>query len=130
MAQVDREDDSITRFIVHHYRYDPQRRERRNVVVAAFDSEAEYDACMREVREEIERRREAGEEVDPREHVTGTIYEPGSRRLAANGHLIGRALSHGVFPRSLQELELPSNMVVLSAESPPQDGRYRGRDNP
>jgi hypothetical protein len=28
MAQVDPEDDSIRRFIVRHYRYDSQRRER------------------------------------------------------------------------------------------------------
>ena len=123
MAQVDPDDDSIKRFIVHHYRYDPQRRQRRNVVVAAFDSEVESHACMREVGAEIERRREAGEEVDPREHASGSIHEPGSRRRAANGHLIARALSHGVSPRSLQGLEWPSNMTVLGAEAPPQDDR-------
>ena len=122
MAQVDPDDDTIKRFIVYHYRYDPERRQRRNVVVAAFDSEVEVRACMREVGAEIERRREAGEEVDPREHVSGSIYEPGSRHRAANGHLIARALSHGVSPRSLQGLEWPSNMTVLGAESPPQDG--------
>jgi hypothetical protein len=42
MAQVDPADDSIKRFIVRHYRYDPERRERRHVVVAAFDNEPEY----------------------------------------------------------------------------------------
>src|SRR5580700_7663243 len=42
MAQVDPADDSIKRFIVRHYRYDPERRARRHVVVAAFDNEPEY----------------------------------------------------------------------------------------
>jgi hypothetical protein len=37
MARVDPEDDTIWRFIACHYRYDPQRQERRHVVVAAFD---------------------------------------------------------------------------------------------
>jgi hypothetical protein len=116
MAQVDPGDDRIRRFIVNHYRYDPQRHERRYVIVAAFDSEPEFRACMDEVGAEIERRREAGEDVDPRERVSGTIHEPGSRRRAANGHLIGRAISHGVSPRSLEGLELPSYMTVLRAE--------------
>jgi hypothetical protein len=44
MSRVDPEDDSIERFIVRHHRYDPLRRERRHVVVAAFDNEQEYGA--------------------------------------------------------------------------------------
>jgi hypothetical protein len=43
VAEVDPDDDSIRRFIVRHYRYDPDRHERRHVVVAAFDSEREFD---------------------------------------------------------------------------------------
>ncbi len=103
---------------MNHYRYDPQRHERRYVVVAAFDSELESDACMDEVEAEIERRREAGEDVDPRERVSGTIHEPGSRRRAANGHLIGRALGHGVSLRSLEGLEWPSNMTLVVRAEP------------
>lgn len=60
MAQVDPEDDSILRFIVRHYRYDPQRRERRHVVVAAFDNEAEYQARLQSEAAEIQRRRTTG----------------------------------------------------------------------
>jgi len=56
-------DDSIERFIVRHYRYDPQRRGRRHVVVAAFDNEPEFRACMGSVQEEIMARRECGEPV-------------------------------------------------------------------
>ena len=119
MARVDPGDDRIERFIVRHYRYDPQRRERRHVVVAAFDNEPEFRACMEDVQAEIRRRREAGEPVDPGEHASGTVHEPGYLRRAANGHLVSRAIRHGVAGRWIAELELPSNMGVVRAERPP-----------
>src|SRR5438552_10179290 len=119
MTRVDPGDDSIERFIVRHYRYDPQRRERRHVVVAAFDNEREFWACMEAVRAEIGRRREAGEPVDPGEHTSGVVHEPGYLRRAANGHLVSRAIRHGVTGQWIGELELPSNMSVARAERPP-----------
>jgi hypothetical protein len=117
---VDPEDDSIERFIVCHYRYDPQRRERRHVVVAAFDSEREFQACFDSLQVEINRRRGTGEPVDAREHASGRIYEPGYLRRAANGHLVMRALRHGAAGPWIDELELPSNMSVSRAERQPQ----------
>jgi hypothetical protein len=117
---VDPEDDDVQRFVVRHYRYDPQRRERRHVVVAAFDNEREFVACMEGVQAEIMRRREAGEPVDPGEHASGTVHEPGYRRRAANGHLMIRALRHGVVPGPwLDELELPANISIAWGEGPP-----------
>lgn len=125
MAQVDPEDDTIQRFIVRRYRYDPQRRERRHVVVAAFDNEREMRARMAEIGAEIKRRREAGAEVDRGEHASGSVLEPGYLRRAANGHLVTRAIRHGVFPRALLGLELPSSMSVIQAESRPPDDRHQ-----
>jgi hypothetical protein len=37
MSVIDPKNDSTARWVVHHYRWDPERNERRNVVVAAFD---------------------------------------------------------------------------------------------
>lgn len=119
VARVDPEDDTIWRFIAWHYRYDPQRRERRNVVVAAFDNRAEYFACMKSISAEIERRREHGETVDPREHASGVVHEPGYLRRSANGHLVTRAFKHGATGPWLYELELPSNMSVMRADRTP-----------
>jgi len=119
VARVDLGDDSIKRFIVRHYRYDPQRRERRHVVVGAFDNEREFQACMEGVQAEITRRRECGEPVDASEHASGVVYEPGYLRRAANGHLVKRAIRHGVAGRWIVELELPSNMSVARAGHPP-----------
>ena len=118
MARVDSEDDAVERFIVRHYRYDPQRRERRHVVVAVFDNEPEFLACIERVRAEIERRREACEPVDPREHASGVVHEPGYLRRAANGHLAMRAVAHGAGGPWLEELELPSNVSVVRMERP------------
>ena len=118
VARVDPADDSIERFIVQHYRYDPQRRERRHVVVAAFDNEREFRACMEGVQAEISRRRDAGEPVDPGEHASGIVHEPGYLRRAANGHLVSRAIRHGAAGQWIGELELPSNMSVVWAERP------------
>jgi hypothetical protein len=116
VARVDPADDGALRFIVRHYRYDPARHERRHVDVAAFDNEREFRACMKDVQHEIERRKGDGEPVDPREHVSGVVHEPGYGRRAANGRLVGRAISHGVAPRLLDGLELPSNVSFLRVE--------------
>jgi hypothetical protein len=121
VARVDPGDDSIERFIVRHYRYDSQRRERRHVVVAAFDNEREFRACMEGVQAEITRRRDAGEPVDPGEHTSGIVYKPGYLRRAANGHLVTRAIRHGAAGRWIEELELPSNMGVVRAGRPPAE---------
>lgn len=116
MGKVDVDDDRILRFVVRHYRYDPARRERRHVVVAAFDNRREFSACLASVDAEIRKRRAAGEKVDAIEHASGIVREPGADRLAANGHMLRRAMEHGVDPSpSLDEMELPRNMALLSS---------------
>lgn len=119
VARVDPDDDTITRFVVYHYRYDPQRRERRPVIVDAFDNEPEFLACMRDVQAGIDRRRERADSVDPREHASGSVHEAGYLRRAANGHLLRRAISHGVSGSWIAALELPSSIAVARAEHPP-----------
>jgi hypothetical protein len=118
VARVDPGNDDIERFIVRHYRYDPQRRERRHVVVAAFDNEQEFRACMDSVRDQIKACRERGEAVDPGEHASGVVHEPGYLRRAANGHLVSRAIRHGATGSWVEELELPSSMSIVRAERP------------
>jgi hypothetical protein len=115
MAQVDPEDDSIRRFIVRHYRYDPQRHERRHVVGAAFDNEAEYETRLQQEAAEIRRRRDNGEDLDQAERASGSISESGYLRRSANGHLLLRAIRHGVTPPDLERLELPSNRSYFVA---------------
>ncbi len=115
MGMVDPDDDSIERFVVRRYAYDPERHERRHRIVAAFDNEAEFKALIRKLGDDLKERRDAGEAVDPREHITGQRYEPGYRRRQRNGHLLTRAIRHGVsLPDDVMDrLELPTGMSVL-----------------
>ncbi|MCW2784471.1 MAG: hypothetical protein JWP74_988 [Marmoricola sp.] len=116
MAMVDPDDDGIRRYVVSHYRYDVDRHERRHVVVAAFDRAREFEREFERLVVELRERRDAGAVTDPQEHITGVVLEPRHRELAQNGRILGRAISHGVVPRNLDELELPSNVVWLRAE--------------
>lgn len=83
--------------------------------VTSFDNEPDFFACVQRVQAEIAQRREREEHVDPREHASGVMHEPGHLRRAANGHLLRRAFKHGVAGLRFEELELPSNMVAFRA---------------
>jgi hypothetical protein len=114
VATVDPEDDDIRRFVVHHYRYDPERHERRHVLVAAFDTAAEARACFDRTRAEIERSRETDPAFDRREYVSTSTLEPGDRRREADSRLLRRTIRHGVTPGDwADDLELPSSSSRL-----------------
>lgn len=114
MAEVDPDDDTIWRWVVFHRRFDPMRRERREVVVAAYDNEAEFerelDRYSARVRDEI------GDGTrDPEDWaVSGRVLHPGYRDEQARGRCVRRAIEHGVDPRPLLAYgHLPSNMAVF-----------------
>jgi hypothetical protein len=79
VAEVDPDDDDALRYVVYHYRYDDERHERRNVVVAAYDNEPEFIARIDALSDELRARADRGE-GDPREAVSGAVQGPGSRR--------------------------------------------------
>jgi hypothetical protein len=125
VARVDADDDTIRRFVVHHCRYDPDRHERRHVVIAAFDNEADWKACMFEAQAELDRRRKNGGDVEPNEHVSGVILEPGHRCRNQDARIIRRAIEHGVLPASSEALELPSNFAILQAGARRKPSRWQ-----
>lgn len=98
MASVDPADDSVRRFIVRHYAYDPNRHERRHNLVAAYDNEQEFKSRIDRLSRELKNRRERGEPVDPREHISGSCLEPGDLRRRAAAHVAKSAIRHGVAP--------------------------------
>jgi hypothetical protein len=114
VAVVDPDDDTVARWVVAHYRYDPDRRERRHVVVAAFDNPDEFHADIHTRAEQLRARRESGEGVDRLERITGRTYAAGYRRQQRDAHLLKRAIEHGVAP-VLDELDLPPNVSVARA---------------
>ena len=122
MARVDVDDDNIRRFVVRHFRFDPERHERRNVVVAAFDNEDEFIKLIHSIEADIKQRADAGAFVDKNEHASGMCLEPGHSRAAARGRFITKSLRHGVAPGPwLSEVEPPSNMWVMQFDDTATD---------
>jgi hypothetical protein len=76
VAQVDPDDDKITRFVLWHNTFDPMRNERRHVVLAAYDTEAAFKAALSPLYEDLLRRRETGI-AHPTEHYGGELRYPG-----------------------------------------------------
>lgn len=117
---VDPDDDSVWRWVLQHYRLDPQGRQRRNVIVAAYDNAAEFDAALAANSERIQVEIDAGDR-DRREHVGGVVWHPGYHAEQARGRLVRDAVAHGVDPRPLlDDAPLPSNVVVFGWDP---DGR-------
>jgi hypothetical protein len=117
VAQVDPEDDTIRRFIVRHYAFDPERHERRHITVAAFDNQAEFESLVQRLATELKERRELGDEVDWREHYTGVVLDPGYTRLQQNGRIVRDALARGVSLDRLADIELPPNMGIFRSRT-------------
>jgi len=90
---VDPDDDEIQRYVVCRYAHDPQRHERRHQVVAAFDNKREFRRLLDRLAGDQQRRRDAGEPIDPSERFTGLMLEPGYRRRERGVRLLKKATS-------------------------------------
>lgn len=110
MSKVDPNDDTIRRWVIHHYRYDPVRNQRRYVVVAAFDSAREYEREFDRYSDQVQAEIAAGTRSD-REQVSGTVLEAGHRASHARARDLKRAMQHGVAAdRFLRSGPLPSSV--------------------
>jgi len=107
VAQVDPDNDEIDRWVVRRYAYDPLRHERRHQVVAAFDNEGQFMALLDQSREELQRRRDAGEDIDAQEHYSGVQLEAGYQQRQQNRRLIWRAIGRADLDAVRERLESP-----------------------
>jgi hypothetical protein len=90
VAVVDPADDSQQRFIVWHYAYDPERHERRNREITAFDNHVEFEDYVARAAQELKLRKARGE-ADDREHFGGVVKEAGhDARKQARRELLWR----------------------------------------
>lgn len=122
MATVDPDDDGIERYVVRRYAHDPLRHERRHQVVAAFDNEQEFSRLLDTLAGDLERRRDAGEPIDPLEHYAGLRLEPGYRRRQRDGRVLNEAIRRrvSISDEFMGRLDLPGNISV--ARSAKEDG--------
>lgn len=110
MAEVDPADDTISRWVIHHYMFDPQRNQRRNVLVGAYDNEAEFQAALQDRTDRL-RAETASDGRDTAERVSGVVWPPGHHAMQARGRLLSQATAHGVDPRRVPlDGPLPSNV--------------------
>lgn len=117
LAEVDPSDDAIWRWVLHHYRFDPERRQRRNVVVAAYDNEAEFEAALATHRQRIHAEVDAGARDDS-EHVVDVVWPPGDHDAQVRGRTVRKATVRGVDPRRVPlDGPLPRNKVVFGWDS-------------
>ncbi|HUB55342.1 MAG TPA: hypothetical protein VMB04_09285 [Mycobacterium sp.] len=116
MARVDPDDDSIYRWVVRHYRYDPGRKERRHVVVAAFDNAEEFHADIEQRAAQLRAYKEGRDDIDQADYISGVTRQPGYQRLQRNSRLLKRAIEHGVAPAGVVDVDLPSSVGITRAE--------------
>ena len=117
LPEVDPGDDSIRRWVLQHYRFDADRRQRRHVLVAAFDNEAESDAALATYRRGIRAEIDAGARDDD-ERVSSVVWGPGHHERQALGRTLRNAAGHGVDPRAVPlDGPLPSNTVFFGWDS-------------
>lgn len=74
--EVDVKDDSLDRWYVNHYKYDPERKQVRHVFLKAFSNQKGQMKYFNMVNEELQARKMV-DEVPRHEHITGGHYEPG-----------------------------------------------------
>ena len=79
MAQIDPQDESLDRWIVQRFRYDPDRRERRHVTEVAFDDRNEFEAYIDEAQRRLVREKAQGL-AESAERYTGVFHESGHRK--------------------------------------------------
>ena len=73
--EVDVKDDSLNRWYVSHYKFDPERNELRHVFLKSFSNQKSQLKYFKIANKELQARKLV-EEVSPKEHIRGGHYAP------------------------------------------------------
>jgi hypothetical protein len=76
VAPVDSSDDTVRRFVVHLDAYASDRRERTQLELGCFDTEAEGMRCLGDAHLQLTSRQARGES-DRRDRLSMVVKEPG-----------------------------------------------------
>jgi hypothetical protein len=130
VPEVDPGDDTVRRWVLHHYQFDPVRGQRRSIVVAAYDNEAEFAAALETYSWRIRSEIESGAR-DHAEHASGVVWPPGHHATQAGGRIARQAARHGVDPPTVSlGGPLPSNKVFLGWDSNGNTSSLGGGEQP
>ena len=78
--EVDVKDDSLDRWYVTHYRFDPDHQQFRHVMLKAFSNRKAQMKFLKESTHALEARKLV-EQVPRKEHIAGGFYQSGYKRL-------------------------------------------------
>lgn len=109
MATVPIDDDGVHRYVIRHRACSLAGGELRHRVGAVLDNQREWVETVQRLKEELDDRRNHGEDAEPSEDFTGLILEPGDLTREPTS------------PRALQVLRrgdwhLPEPPVVITGE--------------
>ncbi len=77
-VEVAWDDDTVNRWVLLWYRYDPDRHERRNTVVGAYTESSEFGVRLEELSARLAELKATGE-AEPVEQVSGVFHHAGYR---------------------------------------------------
>jgi hypothetical protein len=98
VAEVDPEDDAVSRFIVRHYAYDPARHERRHQTIVAFDDEMQFEAHIDNANARLRALQAGDGDVDPLEYYSGVFKPAGEDHHQRLRRIAQTAIEHGAQP--------------------------------
>jgi len=121
VAEVDPDDDSIGRYIVRHYAYDPARHERRHQTIVAFDDRMEFEAHIHDANARLRILRAADGDLDPLEYYSGVFKPAGEDHHQRLRRIAQAAIEHRAQPPAevVSELrELGDQISESRSETP------------
>jgi hypothetical protein len=86
VSEVDPDDDDVDRWVVWHYRYDDERRERRNVTVGSYDNEAEFKTRLEHETRRLTAAKDAGV-AESVERISGAVLPAGYKCQMSSGRV-------------------------------------------
>jgi hypothetical protein len=98
VAEVDPQDDSIGRYIVRHYAYDPARHERRHQTIVAFDDQMQFEAYIHDANARLRALQAVDRDVDPLEYYSAVVKSAGEDHRQRLRRVAQAAIQHGAQP--------------------------------
>lgn len=99
MSEIDISDDSLTRFVVKHYKFDRSTKHFVHLELMAFDNKKEFEKKISELGKSLQILQNANK-VSSSEYVYGVIYQPGHFAQTNQMHTVKKMIRHGVNPNA------------------------------
>lgn len=123
MSEVDINNDSLTRFVVKHYKYDQKSNHYSHLNVIAFNNKHEMKNKIKKLNNHLDSLK-SNNVAYKKEYFYGVIYKPEHFAKTNQMHLINKMIRHGVSPTK----HLPPDQIsglLYTSKLPKQKPRNR-----